>query len=412
MGKKRKVRIGRSGRSLSPTLSPRDLRERAIKDPGLFADNMDAAIEEDDISWQSLSRAGVSMRDLYKALADVPVETGMPDMTGRTRAVMTSAFPLLAGNLTAQALEMGFEQHETIGEQLVRELDSNKKNEIVARVVASNPPEGGVKEGDPYPLMGATEDWVNIGHRRDGFRMAITQETLDEIDIPGFLNMLWQGAEIASNRIEQQTLDRVTDKNGSNTTAAAAPYAFKPQGTPTQLYNATANNPGVRAPSGTRITNTPLAGVDDLETARAHFASYRDDRGKRTNRWTNDGSMIALVPDARRTTLESILNSVDVPGVVGERNVFGPQGSQKITPLSSPLLDNITTVDWWLGRFNRQFVRKWMLRLENFSIAMDPAAFLMSRVAWQGRLGWDVEIGAEDYTWVVQLLEGTTYTPS
>jgi len=71
-------------------------------------------------------------------------------------------------------------------------------------------------------------------------------------------------------------------------------------------------------------------------------------------------------------------------------------------------LDDLSTTVWYLGWFEKQFKRKWKLRFEYVTLGQDTESYLRSRIAFQARLGWDVEIGATDYVYVVQCLSATT----
>ena len=107
-----------------------------------------------------------------------------------------------------------------------------------------------------------------------------------------------------------------------------------------------------------------------------------------------------------------ILNSELVPGVENEVSNWGPRGQYRPKLLSSPKLDDISTTAWYLGAFRRQFIRKWKLRFEYVTLSGDTKDFLERRIAFQARIGWDVEIGATDYVYVVQNLSSTTFVPT
>jgi hypothetical protein len=283
--------------------------------------------------------------------------------------------------------------------------------EVVARIEAHSKDNLETEEGEDFPLVGAAEDWVTIGRKRQGARIALTQEIIEENDVSGWTDRINALADIAAEAEEEQTLERVTDKYGSDTSSASEPYVYHPQGSATALYNATANNPGTRAPQGTRVPNNAFADEANLEAARKVLAAMLNDRGKRMQIWTNDGTIILLCPDTIRTTVDKFVGSEMIPGTVNELNPYGPRGRYNVRVLSSPKLDDISTSAWYLGRFKKQFRRKVKLQMELMTLAMDMERYLTSRIAFQARVAWDFEIGATDYVYVVQNLEGTTYTP-
>jgi len=254
--------------------------------------------------------------------------------------------------------------------------------------------------------------WVLGEHRllcgdsteRDSYEFLLDDDVADIVDRCNSL------AEIAGSWLEEQTLSRVCDAHGSNTDAAAAPYVLRPDGAGTALYSATADTPGDQAPNGTRLTNNALVDEEDLESAREVLASMKDSRGKRVAMPMS--RCVLLVPDALVGVASKIIRSEYVPGVENEVSNWGPRGLYQPRLISSPRLDDISTSAWYLGDFKKQFVRKWKLRMEYVTLSGDTQKFLDTRVAFQARLAWDVEVGARDYVYVVQSLSGTTYTPT
>jgi len=106
-----------------------------------------------------------------------------------------------------------------------------------------------------------------------------------------------------------------------------------------------------------------------------------------------------------------IFNSEYTPGVKNQINVYGPSGQWWIPPerrITTPMLDDLSSSAWYLGNFKRQFVRKWKLEFEYVTLGTNTQAYLNSRIAFQARIAWDVEVGAVDYVYCVQNLSGTT----
>jgi hypothetical protein len=75
---------------------------------------------------------------------------------------------------------------------------------------------------------------------------------------------------------------------------------------------------------------------------------------------------------------------------------------------STPKLDDISTTAWYLGWFEKQFVRKWATRAEYVELGETTESYLRSRVAYQARLAWNMEIGVQDHVYVVQSLSAST----
>jgi len=383
-------------------LSLGDIRRMAKDNPQDFAEKSVEAIEDGALSVESIR----DWPGLQQAL--IGIET--PCMIDR-RSINTGAFPMLTGNLSIAAINAAYEAVPTIGQELVREMDSNKDIQIVANIHALGHSMKRVEEGADYPIVGAKEEWVSIDSQPNGLRTIITQKLIDQNDTAGIVERLTAPGEIAAEFIEEQTLRRVTDADGSNTTAQVAPFVYNPLGKGVRLYDPTADNPGPRASQGTQEQNNALADDSNLERARTKLTQMLNERKKRIQIWRNDGSMILLVPDALVLAADKILRSEFTPGVFNELAPFGPRGRYTPNLLTSPKLDDLSTTTWYMGDFKRQFTRKWSLRMELVTLAMDEQAFLKSRIAFQSRIAWDVEIGATDYIFVVQNLDGTAYTP-
>ena len=212
---------------------------------------------------------------------------------------------------------------------------------------------------------------------------------------------------IAGEFIEEQTLSRVCDHDGSRTTSAAEPYVLHLNGTGVSLYQTDADPLTRCGSSGNRKASNALADETDLDNARALLAAMKNSRGKKISIPVNQCDL--LVPDALLNTTLKIRQSTYAPGVENEINNWGPQGSWQPRILSSPKLDDLSADTWYLGNFRKQFTRKWKLRFEYVTLGQDTESFLRARIAFQARIAWDVEIGATDYVYVIQNLQSTTY---
>lgn len=382
------------------------LRDLARNEPKGFAPKVDEVINarrangERELSLSSIR----DIRALYNHLADVPVEVHYTDIGGNKRAITTSAFPVLCGGLIGAQIADAYEAVPTIGEQLVTDRDDAKPFSVVAAIGALDSQIDEVKEGKDFPEIGATETKYMIGSKRNGRRLSITGEMIDQNDVAGIVDRVNALGEIAGELVEEQTLDRVCDHAGS-ASSAAAPYVLNLNGTATALYSATANTPGTLAPNGTRVLNNALMDETDLEAVRAILAAMKNERGRHVA--IPMSRVKLLVPDALISVASKLLNSELVPGVANELNNWGPRGQYRPGLVSSPKLDDISTSAWYMGDFQSQFRRKWSLRMEYVAMSGDTESYLRSRIAFQARIAWNVEIGAVSYNRVVQSLSGT-----
>ena len=397
----------RSGISYAPGLSLGGLREIALNDPKNFMQKIDGLIENGTIKPADIL---ANARGLFMNFSDVPVTVHMPDELTHSgqRAITTSAFPVLTGTAIIKMFNDKYAKLPTIGQDLVTDFDDNKKITTIAAVLNDDKHVSEVKETEEYPEIGASEETVQIRHRKNGRKISLTTEMLRENDIPNFLMRVNALPEIASDEIEELTLARVTDHYGS-AASAAEPYVYRPEGTGTALYSSTANTPGTRAPSGTRVANNAFVDETDLDAARAVLAAMLNGRGKRINIPVSE--RVILCPDAILGAVLKVMISEYVPGVENEISNWGPRGRWNIPVariLSSPKVDDLSTSAWYYGAPKRQFLRKWKIRFTYVTLGQNTQAYLDRDIAFQARISWDCEVGATDYVNFIQCLSAST----
>jgi hypothetical protein len=378
------------------------LRQLAKNEPDAFIMKAQRLIDEGKITLTGMR----NLQAIYHALRDVKIKVVMDDMAGMAqRAVEASAFPILTGNIVIKMINDRYQQVPTIGDQLVTDFEDNKKVTTIAAIHNMDKDVDEVKETEDFPEISAGEEKAEIRHKRNGRLLKITQEMIDENEIADIVNRINGLADISVDWVEEQTLRRIMDYDGS-CASPGEPYVWRPDGSGAALYSATANTPGSRAPLGTRIENNALVDETDLDATRTRLSSMRNSRGKRIDIPINQ--CVILTPDALTGTLSKILNSTYVPGVENEVSNWGPSGKWRPRPLSSARVDDFSTTAWYMGMFKEQFRRKWKLRFEYVTLGANTESYLRARIAFQARIAWDVEIGAVDYVYVVQCLSGTT----
>jgi len=387
------VSVGAPGMDLAA------LRNLAQAEPTEFVQRTQALIDKGEFGWRDVR----DLKAMFNALHDLEVEARV-NVHGQIRTVTSSAFPVLSGGLSVAAINDAYMAVPTIGQELVQDFDSAKEVATIVGLLAEAQSNLERKEGEPYTLVGAGEERFDIGSAPKGLRMQITQEMIERNDIENVISRLNYLGEVPAEEIEESTLREVTDHDGS--ASSGANHVLTINKTGTSLYSSTANNPGARAPSGTRVTNNALVDTSDLEAARARLAAMENSRGKRIAIPISE--TVLLVPDALAPTAQTLLNSMLTPGVMNEQNPWGPQGAYRPRLLSTPKLDDLSTSAWYLGAFRKQFRRKWAIRMEMVTMSGDVTNYLRSRIAFEARVAWDCKVGATDYVYVVQNLAGTT----
>lgn len=377
------------------------LRGLAEREPAAFFAKTQTLIDSGEFSWGKVR----NLQRLFDALWEVKVPVMADLVGGKQYAIEASAFPVLSGSLTVAAINEAYEGVPTIGQDLVTESETTKRVTEIVAITSEDLDKERVDDQEDFPLIGAGEERYEVRTWRNGRRMSIRAETIEENDVADIVNRCNALGEIAAESIEERTLKLVTDHDGS-ASSGAEPYALRPNGAGAALYSASANTPGTRAPSGTRLQNNTLVDETDMENARVLLAAMLNSRGKRISIPVSECTL--LVPNAVAPTADKLLLSEMTPGVANEYNPWGPRGRYRPTLSSSPKLDDLSTSAWYLGWFRKQFMRIWKLRLEYVTLSGNTQAFLNSRIAFQARLAWSVGIGARDYVYVIQNLDATT----
>lgn len=376
-------------------LSMADLRMFAKNDPVGFVTRTQAMIDSGKLSWNDIT----DLRGMFQALGDVQVPVEI-EIAGVQRSIMASAFPLLSGNLVVKAVNAAYESVETIGQELVQDMEDAKAVTVIANIHSMDVDKDSVKTSEDYPEIGATEEKFEIRNKRNGRMISINAETIEENNVADIVTRCNALGDIAADRVEEQTLARVTDLNGS-TASPTEPYVMHQDGAAIALFSTSAKARGTN-----RINSNALVDYTQLNAARALLANMKNSRGKRINIPISQCTL--LVPDALVGTALTILKSEYIPGDFNALNPWGPKGIYQPKLLSSPKLDDLSTTAYYIGIPRKQFVRKWKLRFEYMTLTGDTESLLRRRVVFQARIGWDVEIGASDYVYWVQSLSGTT----
>lgn len=416
----------RSGEGIVPS----DLKNKAEADPSGFAalvrgfaagakDLAESGRLSDEVRSVGVTEADAQafsfrtigserFKELRRQLQDVDVT--IPEAVGSARTITTGAFPLLTSALAVAGVNEAYMDVPTIGEQLVTEVDVNKKESTFAGILNySKEKLERENESAEYAHVGSGSEQFSIKAKDLGMQTAISQNLIDQADTVAIADRLTNLGRLARMELEDHTLRRVTDNAGSAGTPAV-PYVLKGPSvaTGTSFFVTSNAAPLTRLPSsGNRITSNPLSDLANVEAARARFAEFTDAAGHRIA--FDPSEIVILVPDALLFRAWTLLNSAGAPGVFNEANFFGPAGAMRPQLLSSPKLDALSSTAWYFGIPRRVFKRTWLLRPEVSTHGGNGTMpYTTTREGLRVRVAWQCEIGASDYVGWLQCLEGST----
>jgi len=395
-----------SGIHFSRGMCADSVRTWATNEPEVFSKELADRCESGDFTFDDLQRSG-GLRAWYDALEDVPqfrMYTQGP--TGGKRAIMASAFPLLMGNLTISQFNAQYVSATRVSDRLVTEMDTNKRSTEIAAILNTDVDVDTVPEGEMFPPISAGEERYTILQKRNGRRLSLTEDAIQENNVADFVNQVNALAEIYSYRVEYQSLERIQDIDGS-ASSAARPYVLNFNGSGTPLYvtsNAVMSRLGS---SGNRIVDNALGDDSDLEEARVLLAAMTNSLGFRVDIPLSGCQL--LVPSTLEPTALKIRNSILTPGESNAYNAWGPQGQYTPEVIASAVLDRYSTTAWYLGDFRKQFKRVWKTRMAYMSLGGQTESMLQSAIAFQASIRWSMEVGATDAAYVIQNLVSTGY---
>lgn len=435
--KKAQRRERRRGMSVQPpvhlrpesTLEPYSLRKLAEADPAAYVQRVrkwtdaSAAIargeELDSDHLEGISRREAEAFSLhgmrpeqFRAISDALRGVEIKTPGEGQRAITTGAMPLLTSALVVVGVNEAYEEIADPTGELVTDVDDAKRESTFIGVLNAGKSDITRKtELDTYTEFGAGEERFHVGHLDQGFQVVISQAMIEEADLPNIVAMLTAVGRLGRTYQVEQVLERVTDHHGSASSGAEPFVLHGPNSSQGRALYRTNNTAPFdkRLPStGNRLLNNPLADVVNLEKARKQLSRMRDSRGKRIH-IPND-RRILLVPDALMLNAWTLTSSAHVPGVFNEVNMFGPNGIARPAALvSDARVDDLSETAWYYGDFKRQFVRKWKIRPEVVTYGgAGTLPYTTRREALRVRLGWDFEVGARDFIYVIQSLANTT----
>lgn len=312
-------------------------------------------------------------------------------------AVDITQFPIIARTLVEKKVMEAFNAFPKIGDQLVTPLPSKHElSRIPGADVKSNMRD--IEPGMPYHHDADIEEkYVTIEGKKRGDILDITEEAILFDQTGLVLREAARFGEQAAIDREKKIMYTIQDATVNNVNY----YAFFPSGTRVALYSGTV----VVTHPYSNLIDHALQHWTDLDHAKTQFTTFRDVNLEPI--WVQP--KILLVPLALETVAERLIKNTLLPAarvgqtVVGDSPMEANPFANKYTVLASPYMDIVSTTNWYLGDFKRQFLEKIIYPIQVLTRKDQKNDYAWERdIVAQYKIRYYTHPGAVDYKYVVK----------
>lgn len=318
----------------------------------------------------------------------------------------SNAFQTITGELISASVIEGYDNTDgLIGDRLVRVQQAKMRNQKIAGFTAlAGPLE--VKEGMPYEETAFDEKYVTTRESKKGRIVSLNEE----------LVLFDQTGEVRRRAMElgmqcRHERERTIVRGAIDADASTVPV-YRPDGTGEALYNTDGSNYNYIGSGNTTSTsfNTASGLVDhtDIEHIRKYRAlEVKDDRIDGTQRAITgiNSGLTLLVPESKVGVALNIFNAGLIASTANsiETQFANPVRSIVKEVLSSPILDEVSTDDYFCGNFARQFLWTEIWPIQTFTQAADSEAAFERDVVFRYKVRYFGGISALDSRWVTKI---------
>lgn len=302
----------------------------------------EANLSIDDISLRTLFEGLVG--DVSTHLAYAQHQEGFVDMreAAGVAAVGSSLFPTITGVLISNKVMTAYNGYPHIGDQVTTRIPSTRKVETFVGFTEVDEVEE-VKEGMPYPETGFGERKWTATTAKYGRIISITEEAIYYDETGELIRRATSIGEKAMSFKEKLILKTIQDSTGF--------AAFNPEGVNEALWRSGA---GTNSKTINIVSSNALVDYTDIQALLLAFAALTDGRGERIG---IPGRLQLVTPFALSMTANKILNATEHRETPGSTTRIGapPRELSAIQPLSSVLLDDVSTTSYYFGDLQGQF---------------------------------------------------------
>lgn len=369
---------------------------------------------------RELSPDDFSLRQLWEACVGPTAQT-LPTLAARQRVYVAeidqlneplseadlgiNLFQTVTGAVIARRVMDAYDQAAGIGDQLVTLERSSVRSERIPGFTALQGPRE-VKEGMPYEEASFGDKFVSTVESKKGRLLSITEEAVHFDQTNELLRRAARLGEATRAEREKTIVRGVVDADYNATLSTGV---YRPAGTLQELYPNDASLLNVIGPENTAEgfdAAVPLTDWTSLAVPLQYHAVYvKDDRhGPESGEPVAWQPRILLVPKSLEIRALQIINATLVPATSGGTAFGGNPLRGAFTVLASAYLDQISTSDWYLGDFPRQFIWKEIWPVQVFrQSAQDGDGFDRDVVA-RFKVRYFGGINALDHRFVLKMI--------
>ncbi len=315
-------------------------------------------------------------------------------------------FQTVTGAVVARRVMDAYDQAGgMIGDQLVTLERSSVRNERIPGFTALQGPRE-IKEGAPYEEASFGDKYVSTVESKKGRLLSISEEAVHFDQTNELLRRAARLGEATRQEREKTIVRGVTDADYSST---ASTGVYRPSGTLTSLYQDDAtllNVLGPDNPASGFNQAFPLEDWTSLSGPLQYHAIYvKDDRhAPETGEPLAWQPRIMLVPKTLELKALQIVNSTLVPASPGNTAFGGNPLRGAFMVLASPFLDQLSTTNWYLGDFPRQFIWKEIWPVQVFRQAAQEGDGFDRDVVARFKVRYFGGINALDHRFVLKMI--------
>lgn len=277
-------------------------------------------------------------------------------------AVSTNAFANITGQIVYNALMEGFEAPEYVFKALIPEvMTSFLDGEKVAGIKGIGDETQVVYEGDPYPLVGVSEDYIETpALKKRGFIVPVTREAIFADRTGKLLETCGKVGEAMGYNDENRAIDCIIDENAGAASAKVGGHRYHWRGNSIATYG---DNSGTHSWDNLEASNA-LVDYTDVEKAELLLARMLDPgTGLVTGKYRVAASDVVigsgLIHTAKQifsaTRIGVHVGGYATSGNLAERD--SPNSLERYRIVTSPMLEARLATDthWFLGNIAKAF---------------------------------------------------------